>query len=491
KIPLVKTGRRPGDAEIMYAATTKAKRELNWKVMSTSIHPIIILSDSDVEDTFSSTIAPDYSPASPNYSPASLGNTSSDPLKDSSKDRSTSLTISHFHDDLYMKIMQAYNATSNESPILPPQAPIAPPTVLPPSLLFPIERIEHIEDKIEGLGNGRVIIQRDFDKLETELQETRTQIAGFQRKQMGHDDEIVLDRVRISTLERIIKDIQVRHRLDMKSIMDMINNQDIEHMIPPTPPRDTDPPVESLIPLSLSSSVGSSSPVKSTTPPPDYPFNESIFTELDNSLWIIPRPLESEPVPDEPNKMDPNRTSTSAALAMNQATIRKLVIDSVAAPLEAQVATMANTDITNRNTRIRETPIAIKCRYKEFMSCQPFNFKGTEGVVSLIRWFERTKLVFSHSNCTEGCKVKFATSTLTEEALSWWNSFAQPIGIEEAYKVPWFEFKKLLIKKYCPRTELCYQILRNLWKSSSGDYLEVLKEMLPLQSLKLWRKPLP
>nr|GFA93692.1 hypothetical protein [Tanacetum cinerariifolium] len=31
KIPLVKTGRRPGDAEIMYAATTKAKRELNWK----------------------------------------------------------------------------------------------------------------------------------------------------------------------------------------------------------------------------------------------------------------------------------------------------------------------------------------------------------------------------------------------------------------------------------------------------------------------------
>ncbi|GKC92112.1 hypothetical protein Tco_1157554 [Tanacetum coccineum] len=34
---------------------------------------------------------------------------------------------------------------------------------------LPLERIEHIEDKIEGLGNGRVIIQRDFDQLETEL----------------------------------------------------------------------------------------------------------------------------------------------------------------------------------------------------------------------------------------------------------------------------------------------------------------------------------
>ncbi|GJZ38398.1 reverse transcriptase domain-containing protein [Tanacetum coccineum] len=88
------------------------------------------------------------------------------------------------------------------------------------------------------------------------------------------------------------------------------------------------------------------------------------------------------------------------------------------------------------------------------MSCQPFNFKGTEGAVGLICWFERTKSVFSRSNCTEDCKVKFATGTLTEKALSWWNSFTQPIGIKEAYKIPWSEFQKLLIKKYCPRTEV-------------------------------------
>nr|GEV71760.1 reverse transcriptase domain-containing protein [Tanacetum cinerariifolium] len=34
------------------------------------------------------------------------------------------------------------------------------------------------------------------------------------------------------------------------------------------------------------------------------------------------------------------------------------------------------------------------------------------------------------------------------------NSFAQPIRIEEAYKITQVEFKKLLIKKYCPRTEV-------------------------------------
>nr|GEV89248.1 putative reverse transcriptase domain-containing protein [Tanacetum cinerariifolium] len=44
--------------------------------------------------------------------------------------------------------------------------------------------------------------------METELQEARAQISGFQRKQMGHDDEIILPRVSTSTLEMIIEDIQ-------------------------------------------------------------------------------------------------------------------------------------------------------------------------------------------------------------------------------------------------------------------------------------------
>ncbi|GKC01889.1 reverse transcriptase domain-containing protein, partial [Tanacetum coccineum] len=120
--------------------------------------------------------------------------------------------------------------------------------------------------------------------------------------------------------------------------------------------------------------------------------------------------------------MPPKRTSTSEAPTMTQAAIRKLVANSVTAALEAQAASMANADNANRNNGEREAPVVRK--------------------------------LFSRSNCTEDCKVKFSTSTLTEEALSWWNSFAQPIGIEESYKITWVEFKKLLIKKYCPRTEV-------------------------------------
>ncbi|GKA80306.1 putative reverse transcriptase domain-containing protein, partial [Tanacetum coccineum] len=96
----------------------------------------------------------------------------------------------------------------------------------------------------------------------------------------------------------------------------------------------------------------------------------------------------------------------SEAPVMSQAAIRKLVADSVTVALEAQAANMSNTDNT---TRPREAHVARKCSYKEFMNCQPINFKGTEGAVGLIRWFERTESVFFRSNCIEDLLLELAT----------------------------------------------------------------------------------
>ncbi|GJW92832.1 reverse transcriptase domain-containing protein [Tanacetum coccineum] len=218
--------------------------------MSSSPHPIIVPSDYDVEYAFSSSHSPNNIPASPDYFSASPGNTSPDPSDDLSKYLLASLAISPFHDDPYMKVMQAYNATSNESPIPLPQVPMVSPTTLPPSL----------------------VLSPMFD-------------------------------------------------------------------------------------------------------------------------FFIPEEILPPP------------------------------------------ANMANTDNTNRNPEPRETHATRKCTYKEFMSCQPFYFNGTEGAVGLIHWFKRTESIFSRSNYTEDCKVKFATGTLTEDALSWWNSYAKPIGIEQADKI--------------------------------------------------------
>ncbi|GKC22675.1 reverse transcriptase domain-containing protein [Tanacetum coccineum] len=78
----------------------------------------------------------------------------------------------------------------------------------------------------------------------------------------------------------------------------------------------------------------------------------------------------------------------------------------------------------------------------------------TKGAVGLIRWFERTESVFSHSRYAEENKVTFATGTLTDDALSWWNAYAQPIGVEQANRITWTELKRILTNKYCPWTEI-------------------------------------
>nr|GFB94131.1 reverse transcriptase domain-containing protein [Tanacetum cinerariifolium] len=52
---------------------------------------------------------------------------------------------------------------------------------------------------------------------------------------------------------------------------------------------------------------------------------------------------------------------------------------------------------------------AKRGNYKEFISCQPFYFNGTEGAIGLVRWFEHTESVFSRSKCAEEDRVTFAT----------------------------------------------------------------------------------
>ncbi|GJW76484.1 reverse transcriptase domain-containing protein [Tanacetum coccineum] len=145
--------------------------------------------------------------------------------------------------------------------------------------------------------------------------------------------------------------------------------------------------------------------------------------------------------------MPPKRTSTSETPAITLDAIRQLTADFTAA-LEAQTAAMASA------SNLTGTPAVKTGNYKEFISCQPFCFNGTEGAVGLIRWFERTESVFSRSRCAEENKVTFATGTLTDDALSWWNAYAQPMGIEQANQTTWTELKRLLTNKYCPRTKI-------------------------------------
>nr|GEY81006.1 hypothetical protein [Tanacetum cinerariifolium] len=176
----------------------------------------------NIDDAFSSNF-PYYISAFKDYVLTSLGKNFSESLNDSSGlVPIASPTLSLFHDDPYMKVMHAYYAK---------ESPIPPPVIVHPSLMLspmfnPQEFIlpkELLTPKKRGrLGKGWVIIQYDFDNLETELQETRAQVAKLQKKQLGQNNKIDLARFKISDLEQIIKEIQPRHQTDKESLLDAI-----------------------------------------------------------------------------------------------------------------------------------------------------------------------------------------------------------------------------------------------------------------------------
>ncbi|GJR61779.1 putative reverse transcriptase domain-containing protein [Tanacetum coccineum] len=75
-------------------------------------------------------------------------------------------------------------------------------------------------------------------------------------------------------------------------------------------------------------------------------------------------------------------------------------------------------------------------------------------VVGLTRWFEKMETVFNISNCPLKYQVKYATCTLQDSALTWWNSHKRTIGVEAAYTMNWVELMKLMTEVYCPRNEI-------------------------------------
>ncbi|GJS82688.1 putative reverse transcriptase domain-containing protein [Tanacetum coccineum] len=112
----------------------------------------------------------------------------------------------------------------------------------------------------------------------------------------------------------------------------------------------------------------------------------------------------------------------------------------------------------NRNDR-SVMPVARECTYHDFVKCQPLNFKGTEGVVELTRWFEKIETVFHIRNCPERYQVKYATCTLLNSALTWWNAHKRKIGANVAFSMSWRELMKLMTKRFQELTIMCTKMV--------------------------------
>ncbi|GKA08752.1 putative reverse transcriptase domain-containing protein [Tanacetum coccineum] len=75
------------------------------------------------------------------------------------------------------------------------------------------------------------------------------------------------------------------------------------------------------------------------------------------------------------------------------------------------------------------------CFYVDFMKCQPLNFKGNEGVVSLTWWIKKMESVFHINGWAIENQVKFATCTLLGAALTWWNGQIRTLANLDMYQV--------------------------------------------------------
>ncbi|GJW71776.1 hypothetical protein Tco_0128693 [Tanacetum coccineum] len=176
--------------------------------------------------------------------------------------------------------------------------------------------------------------------------------------------------------------------------------------------------------------------------------------------------------------MPPKRTSTSETPAITLATIQQLINNGIAAALEAQAATTASVGNPNRNTGPTRIPVAKTGNYKEFISCQPFYFKGTKGAVNLICWFERTESVFSHSNCAEENKVTFATVKKIED--EFYNLAVK--GNDLKTYIRRFQELAVLCPNMVPNVEKLMEVfISGLPKSIEGN--------VTASKPKLWRNP--
>ncbi|GJV12604.1 putative reverse transcriptase domain-containing protein [Tanacetum coccineum] len=120
--------------------------------------------------------------------------------------------------------------------------------------------------------------------------------------------------------------------------------------------------------------------------------------------------------------LTPNATTTTTVI---EAQLQALIDQGVAAAMAEAEASRVRNGYNSNGSGPRPAQAVRECSYSEFLKCKPLDFKGTEGVIVLTRWFEKMEFVFSISNCTTSYQVKFATCTLQDDALTWWNAYVK------------------------------------------------------------------
>nr|GFA47048.1 reverse transcriptase domain-containing protein [Tanacetum cinerariifolium] len=124
----------------------------------------------------------------------------------------------------------------------------------------------------------------------------------------------------------------------------------------------------------------------------------------------------------------------------------------------------------NRNDRGAMT-VVCECTYHDFVKCQPLNFKGSKVFVGLTRWFKKIETVFYISNCPKRYKVKYATYTFLNSALTWWNAHKRTIAADAAFSMTWRELMKLMTVMVLEEEDRVEKFIRGLLDNIQGNVI--------------------
>ncbi|GJU15171.1 reverse transcriptase domain-containing protein [Tanacetum coccineum] len=117
---------------------------------------------------------------------------------------------------------------------------------------------------------------------------------------------------------------------------------------------------------------------------------------------------------------------TATTTTITEAQLQALIDQGVAAAMAEAEASRVRNGYNSNGSGPRPAQTARECSYSEFLKCKPLDFKGTEGVVGLTRWFEKIES----------------------------NSHVKTTTPEAAHAMPWATLKKMMTDKYSPRGEI-------------------------------------
>ncbi|GJT51248.1 putative reverse transcriptase domain-containing protein [Tanacetum coccineum] len=141
---------------------------------------------------------------------------------------------------------------------------------------------------------------------------------------------------------------------------------------------------------------------------------------------------EDPDVPSDPQSSQPRGSPHDSQIMpprkMTQAAIEKLIADAITRDRATRGNPSRAGESEGNNEDQSGAPPVRECTYAGFMKCNPITFLGVEGAVELCHWFEKTKSVFSISECDERNKV--------------------------ANRKSWAEMKTMMKEEFCPPEEI-------------------------------------